>query len=193
MRPQVYAAAQKALQRAQQALGELERYGDRPEMTDKVLSAWTDLLMYGNQVFSKLEHDSKAEPFKSWFALHKDARKNDPLLAYLKCARDVAAHGFDPVAEAGAYSDLIEVPSGETGVNIFFDGPGTSGRMHTNTPGARVMRTRELREVKERSKIYYVPHEHLGAPVDNASPLIFGRLFVGYLHAMVSEADALRH
>lgn len=193
MKDNVLRSAAEALRRAEAALRMLESYGPTPpsERMDKVLAAWSDLLTHGNRVFSKLEHGCKAEPAKSWFAKHKTLRKEDPLLAYLKCARDVDEHGLDPVADEGSFTDTVAMVPNQP-VTVYFDGPGLDGHMHVvPQPGVRLTRVRSLQSVKDRDRTYQVPHQHVGTEVNEATPLSFATLFVAHLRSVVDEAAQL--
>jgi hypothetical protein len=97
------------LGRAQVALADLraaENFRDAEE-------AWTDFLSAANTFFAKLEQGAKANGRSgAWFGRKVKQRKDDPVLRYIKAARNSNEHGIERVtedADAG-WEDALSEP-----------------------------------------------------------------------------------
>lgn len=62
--------------------------------------AWTDFLLAANTFFAKLEQGAKSNGrSNAWFGRKVKQRKDDPVLRYLKAARNSDEHGIERVTE----------------------------------------------------------------------------------------------
>ena len=115
---------QTAVQAAKDCLQRAEAAATRMDVAESFASleqAWTDFLIMANRVYTKLEQGAKGYPQSfGWFGLKKHERRKDPLLKYVKNARDADEHGLNPVTEREgptkltSYGAGIEVLDGDT-------------------------------------------------------------------------------
>jgi hypothetical protein len=71
---------------------------------DEAEVSWSDLLLAGNAIFSKLEQGSKVTGTAvGWFGRVKKTRKDDPLLSYMHHARNAEEHGIEDVTKRCQY------------------------------------------------------------------------------------------
>jgi hypothetical protein len=89
-------AARNSLERAKTALGAMQN----ADSFEKLEEAWSDFLTVANRVYTKLEQGAKDKgTHKSWFGRKKHERRQDPMLKYIKNARDVDEHGLARITE----------------------------------------------------------------------------------------------
>lgn len=187
------------LEKANEALKRLES----ARTLDEADSAWLDLLLAGNGVYSKLEQGSKCNgKATAWFGRAKKARKDDPLLSYMHHARNSDEHGIEDITKrvkAGDATITIREPfdpSKMEGVQIFV-GTDNFGRVHVTSSNEEVVSTRmfnkpslTLVSVKDQrfNDSFNVPCQHLGANIADQSPTAIGKLFLSYLSNLINDA-----
>lgn len=89
-------AARGCLGRAKEALLSLKQTDNFDEME----VAWSNFLIMANRVYVKLEQGAKiSSKSNAWFGRKKHERRNDPLLSYVKNARDADEHGLMKITE----------------------------------------------------------------------------------------------
>jgi len=193
-------AALNCLERAKEALASLENGGS----FDKMEGAWTDFLVMANRVYVKLEQGAKVSgKSKAWFGRKKSERRNDPLLSYIKNARDADEHGLARITERTSGSIGVNATEGvpwsghikstEIGaeISLHSDAPGASATFSITPPNVRLV------EVVNYGDRYPAPTTHMGNPVPNPvlnaypHPVAVGQLAVSHLDALIAEARAL--
>src|SRR4051812_42662853 len=101
-------AAQQCLERAKQNLDTFESAATYQKMEE----SWAHFLTMANRVYVKLEQGSKISgPSKGWFGRKKHERRSDPLLAYVKNARDADEHGLQNVTDRTPASLGVKFPT----------------------------------------------------------------------------------
>jgi len=187
------------LQKARDALNRLKT----ATTLDETESAWADLLLSGNAVYSKLEQGAKVSGKASaWYGRVKKLRKDDPLLSYMHHARNSEEHGIEDVTKrmkAGEATITIREPfdpSKLQGVQLKI-GADSGGHVQVSSSNEDVVSTRMYDKpslalvcVKDPrfSDHFDPPYEHLGAKLHDQSPLTVGSLFVVYLAALIDDA-----
>jgi hypothetical protein len=170
---------------------------------DDAESAWSDLLIAGNGIYSKLEQGSKLSGKASaWFGRAKKARKDDSLLSYMHHARNSEEHGIEDITQrvkAGTASVTLREPYDPQKLEGLQLHIGTDKRGHVrvsssnedvistkmyDTPSLILVRVKDPR-FKEH---FDPPYEHLSAPIADQSPLAIGKLFIAHLERLVDEA-----
>lgn len=190
------------LSKAREALSRLEV----AQTLDTADSAWSDLLLTGNAVFSKLEQGSKANgKAAGWFGRVKKLRKDDPLLSYMHHARNSEEHGIEDITrrmKAGQATLTIREPFDPKkleGVQIRI-GTSRSGHVHVSSSNEDVITPKMydqpeialVRVADPRFNDYFdPPFEHLGQPLADQSPSTVGRLFVAYITQLIEDARAV--
>jgi hypothetical protein len=193
-----------------QSLARLEKANDALKRleTAKSLkegeSAWSDLLLAGNAVYSKLEQGSKVSGGKAagWFGRAKKERKDDPLLSYMHHARNSDEHGIEDITiRMGPGQATITIrepfdPAKLEGVQLTM-GPHRPGHVQVSSSNEDVVSTKiydkpslVLVRVKDSrfGDHYDPPYEHLGAKLADQSPHSVGALFVAYLGRLIDDA-----
>jgi hypothetical protein len=106
--------AKVSFHRAKESLDLIKEIGWEPTSfanSARAMRAWSDLLTYGNRVFTKLEQASKATgKGMAWFGGVKRRRKSDPVLTYMQHARNVDEHGLAQVLHNDGGSFHVEIP-----------------------------------------------------------------------------------
>jgi hypothetical protein len=190
------------LQKAQDALVRLEA----ATTLNGAESAWSDLLLSGNAVYSKLEQGSKANGKASaWFGRAKKARKDDPLLSYMHHARNSEEHGIEDVTkrmQAGQATITIREPFDPARLQGLELCIGTDERGHVqvsssnedvvstqtyDNPSLALIRVKDPRF----NDHFDPPYEHLGVNLPDQLPLTVARLFVAYVARLIEDAGSI--
>ena len=107
MDPKAVIQAGERLDKANRAVKELHAATDFISAD----AAWTDLLTEAQTIFAKLEQGSKASgKSQAWFGKKKAEQRNDPLLRYIKFARNSEEHGLDRSTIRDMGSSLLGRP-----------------------------------------------------------------------------------
>lgn len=150
---------------------------------------WADFLMAANGVYTKLEQGSKGnEKSGCWFKRQRSNQKQDPLLRYLRQARNAEEHGIRRVTERVSSKIMLE-PGG----SISLESDGTQW----------IVKSAE-RVVPALDRVILVtvfgttfndrcdpPRRHLGQPLTNAAPQTVAALAITYLQSVLEEARRL--
>jgi hypothetical protein len=195
------AAIQHSLTRLARARDALRRL-EVAESLDEIENSWTDLLLAGNAVYSKLQQGSKASGrAEGWFSRAKKARKDDQLLSYMHQARNSEEHSIEDVTRRMKVGDATLTfrepfdPKKLEGLQIKIDPRSRPGHVRVSSSNEDVVSTKMfdkpslmLVRVTNRGVHYDPPNEHLGASLTDQSPLAIGRLFVNYLETLIEDA-----
>ena len=171
-------------------------------------SAWSDLLLSGNAVYTKLEQGSKFSGHSNaWFGRRKKERKDDPLLSYMLHARNSDEHSIEDITRrvgAGEASfTIIDKPEqpfdpmklAGMSLHVDLDHRGhVKLRSSDETRIATTMHERDtliLTPVRDRGQTYNPPTSHAGAGLDDLSPVAVGSVYLAYLGALIAEARSL--
>lgn len=188
--------AGKRLQSAEEALKRIRTCSDFATFE----AAWSDLLIALNSIHSILENGASTFPKSAgWYSKKKGERRADPLLQYLKQARNADEHGIEPVARlkpggmtiggAGQSFDLYSlrtVPDGLGGMQIeVVTGPGQTPHIGFFGPSAKLV------PVTNRGISYAPPKEYLGARLADQTPLTVAELGLEYHQTLLEEAATL--
>lgn len=186
--------------RALHAAGEaLERLNDAQTRLDAAVvhrdfqAAWSDFLVAGHRIFSRIEQGAKQDSAtRTWFDSKRRARKTDQLLVYIHQARHADEHGLAPsvlIQDFRAGKDVMPVYN--------FDGfdkdmkPIYSRTSTVVAPLEIVPSSATLHPVVNRGVTFQPPQEHLGQPIAQPSPQLVAELALSYFRAMVQEAGRL--
>ncbi|SKC78198.1 hypothetical protein SAMN05445504_2353 [Burkholderia sp. CF099] len=155
----------KALKRAEEAFGELKADKSPEDNAD----SWQDFLIHIERTWNRAEaHFAKSPKWNGWKSKYENLRKQDPLLSYVRHARNADEHSTQSITKAG--------PKG-IGIN-----PAVGNRLHlknmhigkgkisfeTDIPVSIKIIHGEARavDVIDRSVQYPVPNSHLGKGID---------------------------
>ena len=120
--------------------------------------AWRAVLTHVDRVWNKLQ--AAARDRQGWPAIesiNRHLRKEDPLLLYVRQARNVEEHTIAPIAED--WKPEMKV----VGTMLYFK------------PWSRI-----LLPVTNRGKTFHPPKEHLGVRLENVSPLYVANLAISF-------------
>jgi hypothetical protein len=161
---------------------------------------WYDFLVSSNSVFSILEQGAKGHnQSENWFGKRRRQRKNDRLLCYLHHARNAEEHNIPSVTEMDRQK-IVMVADGKpvAAVENMVGKSGTYRQLTEQAP--ELQKITEMRIYPERAKLidvrdrgvdYATPVEHLGAVIEDNTPIEVARLMVQYIEKMTDEARSL--
>jgi hypothetical protein len=190
MKKVVVEKARKSLEKASKCL-ELARAA---MSFDDFESAWEDFLTAINKVRSALwvgaeESLAGSQWQKSW----KKTATEDPLLAYLREARNTQEHSVEAVTAHFPGGVLVE-PGGQLRIQIAQDPSRRLGFRLDPVESEGVIRVpshAKLVSVTDKSgNIIDVPTEHLSVTLGDTSPIAVGAIAIKY-YALIDQAKAL--
>jgi hypothetical protein len=181
-------AATASLDRISRSIETMRAAGNFQSFED----AWSDLLMAAAKIYTKLEQGSKTGgPSAPWFGHKLHQRKNDPLLRYIRAARDIDYHGLEKVTERVPGSTKIGGDFQLDGV-INSAGPGTDLRVTPIggvAPFVEISPARsQLVDIVHRDGMIPTPKQPDGSAL---SPLEAAEATRRYMTDMVQEALGL--
>lgn len=155
---------------------------------------WSEFLVLVQRVFTKMTIATKGDTdAKHWFLEILDIQQNDPLLKYIKTARDFDEHGIDRIVDKRPSRLDFKAKPGRTEVyidhlsvrgNAITLGPEASKNLSIDfSPGAV-----ELVDVRERGVSYRPPDTHLGKTIAAATPITVAELTCAFLARMLADA-----
>jgi hypothetical protein len=193
MKPNAVHQAYERLERARTAAAPL---ADPNREFGRLRIDWSDFIMAANAVYTKLEQGSKGnKKSESWFAMQKHKRRKDPLMRYLRAARNSDEHTLEVVAGVGvsatALHESVAVKVDGAGMHIDFE-KGNPPPL----PGTDVAQIKfgfyPLPVTDTRFNERFVPPaSHLGQPVTEPTAATIATLALDYLERMIAEAAAL--
>jgi len=195
MNPIAFEQATDRLERAEQSIANLKSATSYKEAE----RAWNEFLASAYAMYNKLEQGAKSsKKSEQWFARKKGQRRSDPLLRYLRYARNSDEHGVEYVTQrvdggndffnkAMAFGEVIDTTftahETENGPPI---GEPFAGRLHG--PTIKLIRAHDRRY----NDYCDPPTEHLGQPIKTYDhPMDVAPAALSYLKAMIDEAKAL--
>jgi hypothetical protein len=194
-------AARACLERARDDLGGMRN----ADSFAKLEKAWSDFLVMANRVYAKLEQGAKVNgTSRGWFGRKKHERRKDPLLSYIKNARDVDEHGLQRITEQAAGRIGVNFPAGtvvkrgfvkNTGSGIemgfTFEDPNTAVAVHVVPSSVKLVK------VTNHGDLYQPPETHMGRPVPrihpvaHPNPVAVATLAIAHLSGLIAEAESL--
>lgn len=162
-----------------------------------VEDAWSQFLTAANTIFSLLEQGSKGnQKSERWFENVKHVRKTDPLLSYLKQARNVDEHTIERTTYDIPGSLLVlNKPDSPPAPVVLNSGPDGRLIISHDPQHHRVLHdppSLRLSQVIDRRyrTIFPVPTAHFGSPME-PTPRVAADLGVAYLTVLLDEASEL--
>jgi hypothetical protein len=182
--------ARAAYTRAAQHLTDLKGSNDFQGIEEH----WEGFLNEANKVFTRLEHGSKALPSNAaWWGKHAREWKTDPLLQYIRGARDATEHSIQEIAasDPGRFTQ-IEPTAAELAEHT--ERMDKAGKPWANLGLYEVVlpHVRVIEVINRRRQIsYHPPTTHLGKPHADLTPAAIGDAALAYLEKMIDEAEKL--
>jgi hypothetical protein len=203
--PAAVEQAKERLEVADEALAKL-RDATVTESFKGIRKEWTNFLLAGAAIYSKLEQGAKSNgKSAAWFGRIKKIRKDDELLRYIHHARNSDYHGIAPVVREGNSVEVL-LPS----VHPFAPPPSLHATLpegfdpkefwiegHESITGRKVpmkvLMKKYLAIVRVKDEkhgdIFDPPTMHLGEPIEVDEPLGIAMLAINYLRDLVAEAE----
>jgi hypothetical protein len=166
--------AQLELNRAHQCLNELAT----TKHVGEIAFRWANFLVTFERIFTRLEAAAGGKG-NAWFGKVEQYRRTDPLLSYLRHARNVDEHGIKAVAEpmpgriGEVSAEPMDMERPEAGMRVFLE---------VRDPHLALV------DVKDRGVIYPVPTSFRGDPISAAHPMNVGLLGLSYADEVLTEA-----
>jgi len=153
---------------------------------EKMEAAWTNFLLMGNRVYVRLEQGAKGNGVSfGWYGKKKHERRKDPLLSYIKNARDADEHGIERVTGRDYGNTQVRFPEGATV---------TGGTMSHGNIDIQLTEPRPVEITFTGPSVKLIEVTNYGdkyQPPGNTDPLAVGELFLNHLDALITEAEAL--
>jgi hypothetical protein len=190
MDPRGIELAREELAEAKEAFSLFQTAPDYETANDQ----WRRFLGASARVFEKLKTASKSdEHSQRWFASQQNLRFSDPLLIYIREARNSSEHGLEPYTELKKGSAQITAKGSTHIQRITVHERGL--RIVSSNPEAlrvkvELAQTRLVRVYSEKlSRWFETPEEHLGTPVDGTDPNAVASLTIAFLEDLVQQVD----
>lgn len=182
--------AKKQLRFAQAFLEEMKTSGDLEDAE----RCWNGFLNHIEQVFEKvrLACSTVCKKYPSFISPINAQRNNDPLLVYLKQARNTLHHGLAEVSgrdaehfEHKVYGDKISINRMviKAGKIVEYDG---NRPMHTDFVPEKIIAV----DIVNRMIRYPVPTDHLGTPIYTQNPLEIGGHGLAYYQRFLEKVES---
>lgn len=188
-------AVDKARGRLAKAEAALERVKGSKDFAE-FEAAWIDLLFALNGVPGSLEQGAKDNPkSRQWYGGRKKEARTDPLLAYLRQARNAEEHGIEPIAirhpgglriDAGARPAFRFMPDANSKLGIRLQ-PIISPGITPIPSHPELVAVRDDRF----AQTFDPPTSHLGTTLSDTQPVAIGYLGLRYYAALIEEAAGL--
>lgn len=151
---------------------------------------WRAWLSLAQRIWNKLEGAYHAHPkFVAIRDRHRNLEKTDPLLKYIKFARDTDEHSVREVTEV-SHALLINPIPGSGGVSLSWTKRGDVRTLDVRSPVEIRQETRvELLPVENRRVKVEPPREHLGTPVVPLTALRVAELAMVYFEDLVASTE----
>jgi hypothetical protein len=180
--------ARAAFARAQQDLAGLKASNDFPSIE----THWETFLDNANKVFTRLEQAANdTTKGKAWWGSQVYEWKKDPLLRYIRQARDATQHSIQEVAQPNpgratritdaSFEELAEVHREAQKVGLPY---AVLGGFEVVWPHIEVL------DVVNKGVTFPRPTEHLGKSVGATTPAEIGNLTLVHLEKMIRETES---
>lgn len=177
----------------------IDRMADTTDMRE-FSSAWVDFLFRLErawEVCQRLAKSTSGHDAQTWLSTMCSLRKKDPLLRYLKQARDAETHVIDATVDAPlrvSVNDRYGRPFRADAVNIGIEGKTLvldiqSSDIGIDWTGAVVPTDPHLLRFKTRSGWYNPPRQHLGNSIVDMHPVAVAALGLHFYRAALSELN----
>ena len=183
--------ARTALRRASEALELTQSASSFEKYDDYWESFLTNLTEVYNKMANAKSHSSGiAEAVKEIFSV----RESDPLLSYLKAARDARTHGLAKVVKEAPGGIFTNFPTGIISGRIDYIGYDAEGKyiVKTDIEGIDVKKRDfwasmiSAEDTRGKSvKIYHPPSEHLGKMIYTIDPYDIGKMAVTWYNEKI--------
>jgi hypothetical protein len=150
---------------------------------------WERFLSEANRVSAKLKQAFNKGPQKDWWDKHAEVMKTDPLLRYVKEARNAAEHSLQEIASEhkGSARQVTPTPEETQAAHQAAQKVGMPyallGLIEVILPHAKVI------EITKREGTFQPPKSHLGNPITDITPAAIGDLALAYFELMMKEAE----
>lgn len=188
MDPKAIEKASVRLERMREASANLAQLGEIPKLID----TWSDFIMAFSSFYSVLEMGAKtSNKSVNWFGNKKGERRKDPLLKYIKAARNSDEHGLRDILHlksksislpAGGQMELVANEKLEWEVKSVTGGP-----LQFSDPYLALVPVYDDRSFDWCP----VPETHFGKPTVGISPFHAASLALAYCEQMLAEAQTL--
>lgn len=163
-------------------------------------TAWETILLRLEQGWERAKRFCEQYPqsqTQSWLSTNSKLRKTDPLLQYLKQARNSEAHGLAASVDSEKLVSItdrygrpfrlngvkVTLKDGTLTINLQSDDIGVDwiGKVEASTP--------TLQSIVCRGKRYDPPHKHLGNKISNLHPVFVATLGIDFYKGAYAALD----
>jgi hypothetical protein len=191
-------AVVKAKDHLAEAKAALERAESSPNFK-AFKSEWRRFLLEINGVHTKLEQGAKQNPqSRQWYGERKKECRKDPLLLYVKQARNADEHGLKDVIEHKPGHVIIGKSGEDVHLRNFQSGPeGFQGEIEAIAgvfPTVDIQPSRPILVTVQDDRYvnsFDPPKEHMGKTLKDTSPLAVAKLALQYHETLADDAEKL--
>jgi hypothetical protein len=158
--------------------------------------AWRDFLGSIEKCWAKVEQGCQGfrSPYQPWAGSFSQIRKKDPLLRYLKHARNADQHTIQEIVahHRGGWTSFIPASDKPIQIDRMVVEDGRLMEYRGSEPlHFRIYPDRvELLRVKDRGEWYNPPMQHLDQPLQSNSPLAVAELGLRFYEDFVVRTEA---
>lgn len=160
---------------------------------------WCDFLNRLEKTFEKLLRACAPAmgKFTSLISKENTQRGSDPLLQYLKQARNADTHSIQDIATRVPASSSIGFDYSQGGRRVFVKSMNIVNGMVTHYEGSHPLvltftpESIEVKEVENQKKIYGPPDSHLGKPINTRHPTELAKLGLEFYQALFDKVKAV--
>ena len=179
--------ARAAFAHAQRELADLKVSNDFPSIERH----WLAFLDNANRVFTRLEQAANATPKgKNWWGIQVHEWKKDPLLRYVRQAKDSTHHSIQEIAATnpGRATPITDASPEE--MAQVHEAAKKIGKPYAILGGFEVVFPHvEVLDVENKGVTFPRPTSHLGQPVTATTPAAIGDLTLVHLEKMIQQVE----
>ncbi|HDC4360779.1 TPA: hypothetical protein O8L70_002883 [Enterobacter hormaechei] len=159
---------------------------------------WCDFLNRLEKSFEKLRRACAPAmgKFSSLISKENTMMGTDPLLQYLKQARNADTHSIQDIAKRIPAMYGIDFDYSQGGRSVFIKNMTIVGGTVTRYEGTHPLKmvftpeSIEVKEVENRKKVYHPPTSHLGKPLNTRHPAELARLGLDFYQKLLDKVKA---
>jgi hypothetical protein len=156
----------------------------KPEVYER---EWKNLLSALERLWGKANsHFGKSREWKAWSEEVVRLRRTDPVLRYLRVARNVDEHTIEPIADREVITKSLEATR-----TVSYDEKGRIVPSPFAKPPRLIVTAHRMRllSVKDRNETIPVPDSHLGSPIEGHLPLVVAEAGVRFYADLLERAE----
>lgn len=158
---------------------------------------WEHFLFRIERVWERTEKKYRNHKgFQKWFSPYQQLRKKDPLLRYLKQARNAETHSLEGTLASPLRINIKEKYGRDfqiKSVSTTLENKNLTVNLESNDLFLELdteifRKIPSVTRIKNRGKWFNPPSSHLGNRLNESSPIVLGKLGLSFFRILVTEA-----